>query len=120
MGEDKGTRKVTRREFEAKIKIRVHASSAGEVNLLADNMEGKTRDISDNGLGILCPFYIPEGANLEIELEKKLLSPGTEGVIRIVAQVTSSIMVEGEYRMGLQIKEISEEDRALIKGYVQK
>lgn len=37
-----------------------------------------------------------------------------------VAVINDTIVHEGEYRMGLQFKEISEGDRAVIRDYVQK
>lgn len=120
MEDYKGTRKITRRELNIGVKLKVHESSKNIVKLIDDEIVCRTSDISDNGLGIYCPIYIPEGTQLKIELESKLLYPEKGSSIHIIVKVTSSIMVENEYRTGLQFIEISDQDREVIIRYVQR
>lgn len=119
MAEDKGTRKVLRRELEANIKMKVHESSAGQVALFENEIMAKTSDISTGGLGIYSPMYIPEGTNLELELESDPFCPGRKETIHIVAKVTISMMAGDKYRIGLNFVEISDQDKETIINYVQ-
>lgn len=120
MEEYKGTRKIKRCELDAGVKLKVHESSKGVLKLLDDEVSARTSDISDNGLGIYTPVYIPEGTHLKIALESGLICPEKKAPINIIVKVTSSIMAESEYRTGLEFIEISEEDRKAIIDYIQK
>lgn len=115
----KGTRKITRRETDADIKLKMHESSKRDVKLLKDDIKARMHDISDNGIGIRTSVYIPEGVCMELELDNSCFSPEAKGSVHIVAKVTSCVMAEDGYRIGLQFIEISGKDREVIKKYIQ-
>lgn len=120
MEQDKGTRKVLRRQVEVSVNLKVHESSAKEVMFLDKQIKAKTSDVSNNGLGIYSPIYIPEGACLEMELESTPFFAEKKGPVHLVAKVTTSIMTGDKYRVGLQFVKISDEDKEAIINYIKK
>lgn len=119
MEDYKSTRKITRRELNTDIRLKIHESSKKDVRILEDYIKAKTNDISENGLGVYAPVYLPEGTCLEIELDGSSLGSSGKGPVYIVGKVTSSIMGEGGYRIGIQFVEVSEKDRTSIRSYIQ-
>lgn len=115
----KGPRKVLRRALNVKLAVRIHKSSAGEVNLPQDVMEADTSDIGDNGLNFYFPMAIPDGTYLDIELDSAPFYSKKREQIHILGKVTFSAKVGERYQIGVNFTEISDEDKRVIMSYIQ-
>lgn len=115
------TRRVERVAVKIPIAIKIEPSMEKDFTLAQREVSASTVDMSATGMSVLSSVYIPEGIALVIEFEAQSICPEKEkegSKIRLKGEVVSSRMMKGQYRLGILIKEISDEDKSAIVKFI--
>jgi hypothetical protein len=83
-------------------------------------VNGKTRNITARGVQIESPHTLPEGEKVVIEMNS--IHAGQKKLLRVVGQVTYTLMLSGSgqqgYGVGINFLSLSAEDREYIESYI--
>jgi len=116
------TRKVKRININVPLTFRIHPSMEKQITLSQHEVTAHTVDISSTGIGLITNLYIPAGAILSIQIARNIFYPKEtveDKYVQLTGEVTSARMEEGKYRLGILLKELSEENRIAIKKIME-
>lgn len=116
------TRSVKRVSVKIPLSFKIHPSMERDLTLAQREVSAYTSDMSIAGMGIISSIYVPEGVLLSIQLEGSLMYPerGKENnLLRLTGEVASSKMDSGQYRLGILLKEIPEQDKSALKKFIE-
>jgi hypothetical protein len=103
------TRRVERVAVKMPVIIKIHPSMEKDFTLAQKEINAVTIDISATGIGVLSNVYIQDGVLLIVQIA------GEGGnKIDFVGEVMSSRMAGKQYRLGIIIKEINDNNKAEI------
>lgn len=107
------TRRVERIAVKIPITMTIHPSMEKDFTLAQKTINAVTIDVSATGIGVLSNVYIQEGILLVAEIN----IGGSR--VDFTGEVMSSRMVGKQYRLGIIIKEISENNRTAIMNLLK-
>lgn len=116
------TRRVERVAVKISVVSKVDPAMEKEFTLSQKELQATIIDMSATGLGILSSVYIPDGIILDMEMDAQSIRPekGKENnKIKLTGEVVSSRMQGGQYRLGILVKNINEEDKAAILKFIR-
>lgn len=115
------TRKVQRVTVKIPATISIHPSMEKDFTLAEKEIAITIVDVSANGLGIMSGVYIPEKIILNIVFEKKFACPEIKDDAKMVlnGEAVSSRMTGGMYRIGISLQGMSEEDKNIMKKFLE-
>lgn len=120
MGGEINRGKALRREVDTGVKLKILETDSDELKSLVNNwMESRTHDISEKALTLYTSIYIPDGTQIEAELESSPFYTNKKGLMHILGKVIFSSKAGDKFLIGLQFAEISEEDRKAIINYLK-
>lgn len=92
-----------------------------DFTLAQRELTGNTVDLCKNGLGIVVDVYIPEGILINLELNAQAIYPDRDpqkSMIKLTGEVRSCQMTENQYRLGILIKKILEDDKEALANFI--
>jgi len=116
------SRRNTRILVETQALFRLHRSIKKEMHFSTETVASKIVDLSASGCALESPFFVPVNTKINLFVERSVLAGNGKfknkfskisGVVKNIRQLPSR-----KYRIGLLFANISKDDVALIKDYV--
>lgn len=116
------TRRIERVAVKIPVRVKIDPSMEKDFTLSQRELDMTVVDMSPTGLGVTSSVYIPDGIVLIADMDAQMIRPerGKENNrIRLTGEVVSSRMIGGQYRLGILVKEIGDEDKSAILKFIK-
>ena len=88
------------------------------VQLVKQSFDARLVHVSEQGIGLVSPVFLPPGALVDVELSRDPFSQGETGSFSFTGKIVYARPKQRQCQLGLSFVEIQDEDRRMIREFI--